>query len=449
MEGGATGPPASDWAEHSTHIRHVLLYEFESGHPAAEAQRNLSQVFATEAPPEWSVRACFQRFKAGNKELEDEPRSGRPTAISFDELKEQYPYESVRYFAASLGCSLSTVSNGLQSLGIVKKLDEKWVLYVNHTQKRAWCAGDEMLDPLVKGEIHKVMLSVWWGVHGIYRFELLPDNTTVTAEVYCAQLQRLADKIRKEHPKLDNVRLLYDDARPHIAKKTSQKILELGWEVPPHPPEFYANGIRDLVRSKQYAKPKVLSDDLNSMRQQANSLRQHRRRQAESVEERSERLFENAQRQQRRKQTEGAEKRAERLSENAQHQQRRYQNEDATRRFERLILNAERQRRRRLKGNDEHRIHRLHADPEKQRRRRRAPPETIGLALRIRTAESNYLGERQQYGQVYIFDTEMAAQQRLGIIQNSSCDSELMSEWSAQNNAYARSFKMMSEGEGS
>ncbi|KAK6760845.1 hypothetical protein RB195_022059 [Necator americanus] len=95
-----------------------------------------------------------------------------------------------------------------------------------------------MPDPFVEGEIHekKVMLSPLWGVHGIYSFELLPDNTTATAEVYCAQLQRLADNIRKEHPKLDNVRLLHDNARPHIAKKTFQKILELGWEVVPHPP---------------------------------------------------------------------------------------------------------------------------------------------------------------------------------------------------------------------
>ncbi|KAK6764008.1 hypothetical protein RB195_024368 [Necator americanus] len=95
-----------------------------------------------------------------------------------------------------------------------------------------------MPGPFVKGEIHekKVMLSVWWGVHGIYRLELVADNTTVTAEVYCAQLQTLADKIRKEHPKLDNVRLLHDSARPHIAKKTSQRILKLGWEVLPHTP---------------------------------------------------------------------------------------------------------------------------------------------------------------------------------------------------------------------
>ncbi|KAK6728031.1 hypothetical protein RB195_005593 [Necator americanus] len=49
--------------------------------------------------------------------------------------------------------------------------DEKWVLYVNHTHKRAWCDGDEMLD----------------------------------------------------HPKFDNVRLLHDNGHPHIAKKTSRK----------------------------------------------------------------------------------------------------------------------------------------------------------------------------------------------------------------------------------
>ena len=33
------------------------------------------------------------------------------------------------------------------------------------------------------------------GVHRIYHSELLSDNTTVTAEIYCAQLQILADEI--------------------------------------------------------------------------------------------------------------------------------------------------------------------------------------------------------------------------------------------------------------
>lgn len=57
-------------------------------------------------------------------------------------------------------------------------------------------------------------------------------------------------------------------------------------------------------------------------------------------------------------------------------------------------------------------------------------------------------GQRRQYGQIYILDTEMAARQRLGNIQNASCDPGLMtflSEWFAHNNIYAQSFRMMSE----
>ncbi|KAK6757026.1 hypothetical protein RB195_015077 [Necator americanus] len=157
-------------------------------------------------------------FKAGNKELEDETRSGRPTATSFDELKnlaEQHPYEGVRYFAASLGCSLSTVSNRLRSLGMVKKLG-RWLpnaLSDGNRQRRL--------------DFYTQLLSRSFRFDC---FELLPDNATVTAEVYCAQLQRLADKIPKEHSKFDNVRVLRDNARYHIAKKAYQEILELGWK---------------------------------------------------------------------------------------------------------------------------------------------------------------------------------------------------------------------------
>ncbi|KAK6762336.1 hypothetical protein RB195_023158 [Necator americanus] len=57
-------------------------------------------------------------------------------------------------------------------------------------------------------------------------------------------------------------------------------------------------------------------------------------------------------------------------------------------------------------------------------------------------------GEQRQFGQIYILDTEMAAQQRLGNMRNSDCNPNLMlflSEWFARNNVYAQSFKMMSE----
>ncbi|ETN80006.1 hypothetical protein NECAME_02485 [Necator americanus] len=59
-------------AEHSTHIRHVLLYEFESGHPATEAHRNLSQVFGTEAPSERKATVPPQSYLEKQKKTNGE-----------------------------------------------------------------------------------------------------------------------------------------------------------------------------------------------------------------------------------------------------------------------------------------------------------------------------------------------------------------------------------------
>ena len=71
--------------------------------------------------------------------------------------------------------------------------DEKWVLYANIAPKRQWIRQSKELIPTLKPELHpkKVMLSVWWDFKGVLYWELLPTNTTVTAEVYIAQLEKL------------------------------------------------------------------------------------------------------------------------------------------------------------------------------------------------------------------------------------------------------------------
>ncbi|KAK6762843.1 hypothetical protein RB195_023519 [Necator americanus] len=171
--------------------------------------------------------------KLQSRKLEDGPRSDRPTAIWFDELKNLHPYEGVRYFAASLGCPLPIVSGGLRSLGMVKKLghwlphalsdgnrqrrldictqllsrsrrfdwldtivtgDEKWVLYVNHTHKRALCADDEMPDPFMKGEIHgeEGLVGSSWN---------LPFRTAAGQhDNYCRGLLRSTAKTGRQYP---------------------------------------------------------------------------------------------------------------------------------------------------------------------------------------------------------------------------------------------------------
>ena len=82
--------------------------------------------------------------------------------------------------------------------------DEKWVLYVNHTRKRQWLSVGQTGTVTPKNDLHpkQVMLSVWWGVKGIIHWELLPDGCTVTADLYCQQLDRVAQKLKSKQDRV-------------------------------------------------------------------------------------------------------------------------------------------------------------------------------------------------------------------------------------------------------
>ena len=108
------------------------------------------------------------------------------------------------------------------------------------------------------------MLSVWWGVRGIIHWELLPKNSTITADLYCEQLDRVAQKLKG---KQDRIYFLHDNARPHVAKSTRQKLLELGWITIPHPayspdlaPTDYHlfRSLSNFLREKRFDDERVL-----------------------------------------------------------------------------------------------------------------------------------------------------------------------------------------------
>ncbi len=261
-------------------IHSCLLYEFCLGTKAIDAHRRLCQAFGDDVV---SMKTCynwFSRFSSGDYSVEDKSRSGRPPEFDDDTLRELVktnPRLTTRELSTTMGCSHTAIENHLAKMGIVSKLgcwvphvltqkdrdkrsetctlllsrrrnfkwldsiltgDEKWVLYVNHTRKRQWVAASEKPQPQPKGDLHpkKVMLSVWWDTKGVVYWELLPPNATITAAYYCNQLQRLREEFQRVRAGHGNVLFLHDNARPHIAKITRLKLLELGWEILPHPP---------------------------------------------------------------------------------------------------------------------------------------------------------------------------------------------------------------------
>ena len=75
--------------------------------------------------------------------------------------------------------------------------DEKYVLYVNYTRKWQWLRVGQTGLPTPKNDLHpeKIMLSIWWGIKGINHWELLPTVCTITVDLYCDQLDRVAAKL--------------------------------------------------------------------------------------------------------------------------------------------------------------------------------------------------------------------------------------------------------------
>jgi len=225
------------------------------------------------------------KIRSGNFDVEDASRSGRPVSKADEDtikaLIDANRRITTREIAERLNLSNSTVRDHLKRLGLISKLDiwvphvlternlcrrvdvcdlllkrqendpflkriitgdEKWVVYNNVKRKRSWSKKDEPAQSTSKADIHqkKVMLSVWWDFKGIvFFFELLPDNTTINSEVYCHQLDKLNDSLKQKRLELINrkgVVFHQDNARPHTSLVTRQKLLQLGWDVLPHPP---------------------------------------------------------------------------------------------------------------------------------------------------------------------------------------------------------------------
>ncbi|XP_076764836.1 histone-lysine N-methyltransferase SETMAR-like [Xylocopa sonorina] len=214
------------------HFRHILLFYFRKGKNAVQARKKLTDVYGEGV---LTVRQCqnwFAKFRSGNFDVEDAPRSGRPVEADKDAIKALVDANrriTTREIGERLNLSNSTVYGHLKGMGLTSKLDvwvphvlternlcrrvdacdsllkrqendpflkriitgdEKWVVYNNVKRKRSWSRKDEPAQSVSKANIHQK--------------KLLPDNTTINSEVYCHQLDKLNDSLKEKRPELIN-----------------------------------------------------------------------------------------------------------------------------------------------------------------------------------------------------------------------------------------------------
>lgn len=108
----------------------------------------------------------------------------------------------------------------------------------NSHRRAQWVDKDADAKDVPKPNPHpkKVMLCIWWSVHGVEYWELLDEGTTVTADVYIRQLRELKANVQNSQRRRSHVYFQHDNARPHIARSTKAELLSYGWTVLPHPP---------------------------------------------------------------------------------------------------------------------------------------------------------------------------------------------------------------------
>ncbi|EZA49217.1 Histone-lysine N-methyltransferase SETMAR [Ooceraea biroi] len=136
------------------HFRHILFCYFRKGKNAVQAHKKLSDVYGEDALKLRQCQNWFTKFRSGDFNVKDAPRSGRPIEIDDDKLKALIDSNrrlTTREIAENLNISKSSVENHLKRLGYISKLD----IWVRHELKEIHLT--ERID------ICDSLLKLWMG----------------------------------------------------------------------------------------------------------------------------------------------------------------------------------------------------------------------------------------------------------------------------------------------
>ena len=117
------------------YFRHILLNYFRKGKNAVQARKKLIDVYGEKSLTGRQCRNWFARFRSGDFDLKDGPRSGRPSEVDNDKIKamiENNRRSTTREIAEKLNISHTCVERHLKQLGYVNK---RSISKANHNRR--------------------------------------------------------------------------------------------------------------------------------------------------------------------------------------------------------------------------------------------------------------------------------------------------------------------------
>lgn len=293
-------------------LRGVIRFLTGKNKTATEIHQELCSVYGQQCMSLQMVARWRTQFVNGRDQLHDEERAGRPAHATTDEnvaLVKQLIDEDPRYTLDELTlrlpsrgeCSRSSIRTIIHDVLGLRKVSARWVprlLSDQHKTNRMGAAlslltayeeeGDSLLRRVVTGDetwvYHympqskrssmewvekggrppkkckttfsacKVLATVFWDYRGVLLIDYLQHGRTINAAYYCDLLDRLRVAIKNKRPGLlsEKVFFIHDNARPHSARITQEKLQKFKWQVFEHPP--YSP---DLAPSDYHLFPKL------------------------------------------------------------------------------------------------------------------------------------------------------------------------------------------------
>lgn len=261
-----------------------------------------------------SLSTCQRRvtkFNDGDFDVTDAKRSGRPSLTIDEEIlnfMEEDKYATTRQMAEEFGVATETIRLKLHRMGkkylvniwvphrltevnklcrktICQKLlamhrnndflmrlitvDEVWVYWKTDERSyhnRSWVTpGGDGVTSVMRSSMtnKKHMASVFWDARGIIFVDVLPAGVHITSQVYCEQLDKLKEAVyeKRRRTQLSDYFFLQDNARPHTAFATMDKLEELHLNLIEHPPyspdlspsDYYLfSPMKNAIRGRNY-----------------------------------------------------------------------------------------------------------------------------------------------------------------------------------------------------
>jgi hypothetical protein len=252
--------------------RGVIRYYTLKGTAPLRIHAKLLAVYGTGALKRSTVFKWHKRFSEGRTDLEDDPRSGRPSHDEFAEgigaMIDECPFISCKRLAIHFRIAKATCLRILHDVLHLKKFNLRWVphslsadqkaervsvsremltilesekchdfdtiltgdeswFYFEYPYPAAWAEARDLVPTRTQQKIdtEKCLISVIWSVNGIHSLLDVPKGMTYNSTFFCQSV--VIDLIRNlgAHSRRRTLKGLFvhlDNARPHNSRESCE-----------------------------------------------------------------------------------------------------------------------------------------------------------------------------------------------------------------------------------